>query len=390
MNNRIALSSPCRFLRASVLVHAFASLACVQHTQAQTTRTWDGGASTSVLTTAANWSGDVVPVAGDTAQWDGSVSGALTLTFGSAIGTNAATGVGINVTGTQTSNLTLNATNTAVLFRISDFTVASGAGAVTLDGSGGTYRFFLQGSAVSTHTFTNNSSNAVLFNSSGVIDTSVSTNLTFAGSGNWQIGSVIMQTGAVSLSLTKNGSGTLILNGANTYSGITTVTAGTLAGIGSLGSGGTTVTGGNIAAGTDGTVGTLTFNNGLDIAGLTTGKLKFDLNAAGSSDKLVVSAGALSVGSGLLNFDDFTFTALSSFGAGVYTLLDTSTSITGTLGSSLTGTVGGLNAVLSLSGDSQDILLTVSAIPEPSTYAAFAGFVALAFAAQRHRHRKAV
>ena len=28
------------------------------------TRTWDGGASTYVWTTAANWSGDVAPVAG--------------------------------------------------------------------------------------------------------------------------------------------------------------------------------------------------------------------------------------------------------------------------------------------------------------------------------------
>ncbi len=212
------------------------------------------------------------------------------------------------------------------------------------------------------------------------------------------------------LSVTKSGSFTQTLSGAsNTYTGGTTITGGTLLANNTTGSafgtgavavnggilggtgfiqGATTVTGGGLAAGTDGTVGILTFNADLDLAGLTgTGKLKFDLAAVGASDKVVLSSGMLSIGSGQLNFDDFSFTTLSGFDIGVYTLLDSATSISGTFGSSLSGVIGGNNAVLSTNG--QDIFLTVSAgaIPEPSTYAALFGVMALGSAALRRRRQ---
>src|SRR5262245_4441803 len=81
----------------------------------QTTRTWDGGGVAGTnMDTAANWSGDVVPngaAPGDTAQWDGTVAGSLSLSY-TAAGTGASLGAGngihLNVTGGQTGSLTIN------------------------------------------------------------------------------------------------------------------------------------------------------------------------------------------------------------------------------------------------------------------------------------------
>lgn len=188
-------------------------------------------------------------------------------------------------------------------------------------------------------------------------------------------------------------SGTLLVNntsGSGTGTGAVSVgSAATLGGSGII-SGNTTLASGSFLApgASAGAAGNLTFGGNLDISGLAagTGGLLFDLGAAGSGDKITLSTGALSIGSGVLDFNDFSFTALSGFGAGVYTLIDTSTSIVGTLGSNLTGTVAGLDAVLSLSGN--DVILTVTAIPEPSTFAALLGTSALGAAALSRRKRR--
>src|SRR5436190_14734755 len=73
------------------------------------TRTWDGGGTGGTnMDTAVNWSGDTVPSGsvGDTAQWDGTVSGPLSLTYTAAgTGANLAASPGIlmNVAAGQTS-----------------------------------------------------------------------------------------------------------------------------------------------------------------------------------------------------------------------------------------------------------------------------------------------
>jgi hypothetical protein len=72
----------------------------------------------------------------------------------------------------------------------------------------------------------------------------------------------------------------------------------------------------------------------------------------------------LTIGSGMLEFNDFNFTALTGFGPGTYTLFDTSAAITGSLGSSLSGSVGGFSATLSLADGGNDVVLTV--VPEPT------------------------
>lgn len=223
--------------------------------------------------------------------------------------------------------------------------------------------------------------------------------------------------------LTKLGNGTLTLTGVNSYTGGTTVTAGTLAlsgsgsissstvitvkaaaildvsaspswtlgasqtinGNGSIAGNVLTAAGAKIAPGES--VGTLTFSNNLDLSGSASGPggaFVFELAAPGASDLAVIAIdNTLSIGSGVLNFDDFAFTALGGFGNGVYTLFDSSLPISGTLGSSLTGTVGGLSATLGFGDGGNDLTLTV--VPEPT--AATTGLLStLGLLLRRRRH----
>lgn len=193
--------------------------------------------------------------------------------------------------------------------------------------------------------------------------------------------------------------------GANPYTGATTITSGTLAlgGSGSIDNsqfisvadgatfdlsaktsgmafqstqtlsgsgvivlpdGQTVVAPGSLAAGTNGTAGTLAFVGAgtLDLSQTITGGLMFDLGS--TSDLVTVASGSLELGSGLIDFESFTFTAGTGFGAGTYTLFSAD-SISGQLGPNLSGIVNGLPAMLAIDGSS----LTLNAVPEPSTLA---------------------
>jgi autotransporter-associated beta strand protein len=189
--------------------------------------------------------------------------------------------------------------------------------------------------------------------------------------------------------LDKVGTGTLTLSGNTLYNGTTTVNAGTLrvngthdwgdayvvksggtlAGTGHIntrsGFGVTVEAGGKLAPGAS--AGTLHMNLDaavLDISGAVAASnsqsMQFELAAVGASDLIQLTnlTTALNIGTGVLEFDDFVFTNLGGMVNGVYTLFDSSTPISGTLGSALSGMIGSFSATLSLGDGGNDILLT--------------------------------
>jgi autotransporter-associated beta strand protein len=203
------------------------------------------------------------------------------------------------------------------------------------------------------------------------------------------------------VALTKSGAGQAILTGTNTYTGATTINAGNLRvnTPGSLAAGSTVTANNDSTIGGDGTIngnvivtgsstdhdsnpvtpnvivtaklapgatsatGVLTVGGDLDITDAAThanaGTFFFGLGAVGSSDQ--VNAGTLHIGIGQLGFNDFSFSDVAGFGAGIYKLITTTGGITGTLnGASLTGVIAGLDATLAISLDGKDLELTVA------------------------------
>jgi autotransporter-associated beta strand protein len=186
------------------------------------------------------------------------------------------------------------------------------------------------------------------------------------------------------IALRKIENGTWTLTGANTFTGATTLNAGTLrinapgslhagstvtvnaatlGGDGVIGGSVTVNASGRVAPGsTTGSAGTLAIGGGLTVTAMTTGtgKLLFELGAPNASDQITLG-GTFTFGTGALGFDDFIFTGLSGLAAGTYKLI-TSTGISGTLDpAKLTGTIGGFNATLSLNGNDIELTLTLTA-----------------------------
>ncbi|MBN8457204.1 MAG: autotransporter-associated beta strand repeat-containing protein [Verrucomicrobia bacterium] len=185
------------------------------------TRTWDGGGTGGTnMETAANWSGDALPngTNNDIAQWDGSVAGALSLTYTAATanGLGAGNGIFLNILGTQTDSLTITQASGATAIRLQNITIASGAGAFTFGNGDAQIDGVTLGSAsVTAHTFTNNSLNTATFGT-GVrfaFGGGNAKTVTFAGSGDWIFSGKFGNGGTGSVaSVSKTGTGTLTIN----------------------------------------------------------------------------------------------------------------------------------------------------------------------------------
>lgn len=242
---------------------------------AQTTSTWQG--STSAWATDSNWSGGAMPIYTDTARFANTglttisitgartidtmnfVSGAPAYTF-NLVSSNANTlsisGVGIvnessnaptfNISGA--ARLSFNASSTAgnAIINVNsggylDVMNTSNLGTATVNG-GGSGIYFYDSVTAATATFSLNSTFDIsaLTSAGTSVGSLASSGSVALGSKNLTVGGLNASTtisgtiadggwtGGTGGSLTKIGSGTLTLSVANTYTGATVLTAGTL------------------------------------------------------------------------------------------------------------------------------------------------------------------
>jgi fibronectin-binding autotransporter adhesin len=307
-----------------------------------TIRTWDGSTDSS-LNTATNWSGDVAPIDGDQMLFDNNaVPSNLTYnaTIASTSGLGASGVAGIRVAAAHTNALSIDnaAVSGQTLRAGTGFTflqVDSGAGAVTFgNGSGSALNIGSVGTATSTVTLLNNSSNAVTFASETRFLVGGTTNgtatWTFDGTGSWQVDGVVANNGGTGTqvsSLTKIGTGTLTLNSANTYTGTTNLNGGTLA-LGNnaaLGTGGLTLnaTVSPIVRSADATARTIanniTLSLGATFGSIGTGDLLFTgtvTTGSATSTKTFTVNNAVTEFSGIVNGSS-TASTLSKMGTGI-------------------------------------------------------------------------
>jgi hypothetical protein len=118
------------------------------------------------------------------------------------------------------------------------------------------------------------------------------------------------------------------------------------------------------------------------VATLNSQALAFDLDLPFLSDKVAVNGGALRIGTGVLEFNDFAFTAQLGFDpASTYTLFDGTSPIIGTLGPFTAAVINGQIFELQFADAGNDLVLVP--IPEPGS--ALSVLVGLAALARRRR-----
>ena len=222
-------------------------------------------------------------------------------------------------------------------------------------------------------------------------------------------GAIVDNNGINTTSLLKQGSGVWTLSGGNTYTGLTTINAGTLVVNGSLS--GTTVVNAGTLSGT-GIVGTVTIGDSLGTPGsavLSPGRdgiigtlvttavdltasdsaFRFDVNSnAVTSDSLNIFAD-LTLGSGQSAFVGFDVQPTPLASGTLFTLATTNNGVTGFFSGYSEGatyTLGGNSYRISYGQDVPNAL-TLTVIPEPAAGAFLLGGLAISTLARRRRTR---
>jgi fibronectin-binding autotransporter adhesin len=169
--------------------------------------------------------------------------------------------------------------------------------------------------------------------------------------------------------------------GQNLDGSSTTAATGTLGGSGSITGNVTTQATSNLSPGGTSSAGvntntaaTLTINGNLDISlsAADVGLIRMDLNApAGTNDR--INAASATIGTNALGLTDFAFNNLGGLAAGTYTLISTTSGITGTLNpADLTGEIApGFNGTLAISGNNITLAVTSTGSPYDTWIATF-------------------
>jgi autotransporter-associated beta strand protein len=344
--------------------------------------TLDGGnliASAGVITDAArtatiNAGGGTI-TADAFLNWEGVVSGTGLLT---KAGTNTLSLN--NVNNTHSGNIKVDAGSLRIRFGDGSF------------GAAGNSVTFADTTTFRTQdTFTAGSGRSLTL-TSGNVTFNIINNLTWAGT--------VVGAGG----MTKIGTGNLILNGTNSYSGTTSITGGgyivngsiasaitaetgtTFGGSGSSSAAVTLNAGSTLVAGNNG-IGTFTTSSNLALNSATYA-VEFN-STLGTFDKTL--AGNVALSSAILTLTDLGSGSLTQ--GTVYTILDNTggNSVTGTFFNLVEGaTVASGNTQFTISylgGSGNDITLTVTAstIPEASSYAILAALASIGAAAFRRR-----
>lgn len=317
-------------------------------------------------------------------NYTGQITGAYNLELGTDGGTGAATAITLaNETNNYTGNTTIlthasAAVNTVVKINVADGAIAYGAGAGDV---------YIRGGAAGQAILDLNGRNVTLngLNSAGTASNAIiENNLTgarslFVGDNNANGNFAgIIRDGSQGIAFRKIGTGTQILSGNNSYTGVTAVGAGTLlingnqslavgnvsiangATLGGVGTiGGATAISGMLAPGSEG-VGLLSFTNGLTLNSASNSIFEIDGLTRGTEFDAINITGALSY-NGTLTLD-FGY----SGSVGQTFNLFSFTSYSGTFSS-----INFLNDGYAGTFDYASGTLTLTAVPEPASLALF-------------------